>query len=252
MDVLLESCRDNILDYTLFDLVIPMIVNLPQLLIHILLLLLLDLLDHAVLLLDELRNLRLLIVGISLRLNLGLQLLNRGLKLLYFLPELLVLILEIKEQFLVIDLLRLERAQLCLFLGKFNADLLIKLLKFLTIAFLNGQDLLQGLNILLQLRALFFLFQDLMSHLLNHSLILQKGLILHLYLGQLLFLSIEFFEEYVHVDELLLINLNQLLLAFLIFDLFLHIQLLILKILSQTGDGLSKFSVLLFQLVCGQ
>jgi len=57
MNILLESCRDDVLDDTLFNFVVPMIVNFPQLLINILLLLLLNLLNHIILFLNELGNL---------------------------------------------------------------------------------------------------------------------------------------------------------------------------------------------------
>jgi len=76
MNILLESCRDDVLDDTLFNFVVPMIVNFPQLLINILLLLLLNLLNHIILFLNELGNLWLLVISIGLGLNLGLELLN--------------------------------------------------------------------------------------------------------------------------------------------------------------------------------
>lgn len=252
VDIFLESWRNDVLNDSLLDFVLPVIVNLPQLLIDVLLLLILNLLNHAVLLLDELRDLRLLVTGVSLSLDLSLQLLDGLLELLDLLPELLVLVLEVEEELLVVNLLSFEGAHLCLLLGELNADFLVELLELLTVAFLDCEDLLEGLDLLLEFGALFFLLQDFVGHFFDHGLVFEEGLVLHLDFGKFLFLSVELFEEDIHVNELLLILLNQFLLTFLIFDLLLHVGLLVLEIGGQTGDCLSQLSVLLLQLIGGQ
>lgn len=204
---------------------------------------------ERVLLLDKSGELGLLIGTLRESLDLLRQIFDLLVEQLDLVSVLLILVFQIEKQLLVVSLLLLDLSHGRFLLGEVLGQLLVVLLQVLTVALLNAKNVLHAFHLSLELVALFLLFEDLLGHLLDHGLVLKASLVFDLELGELLLFAVQLFQEDVHINEPLFVASDDLLLAFLVFDLLLELFSLDFEVLSQRGDSLSELSVLLLKLI---
>jgi len=250
--VLLKSWGHDAFDDLGFQKVLPVIFDLQELSVELGFLIFLEGLYEAVLFFNKILDLILFVRVVGVYFQLLCELLHLLHLALQLLSVLLVLLLKVQKQLFILNFLLSNLAHLGLFLGNVFMQLLVVSLKVLRVALLNAEHFFKTSCLFLKFFDLFLLLENLLSHFLDHSLVLKTGFVLDLHLCKLLLLSVNFFKQDIHISEFLFVFSDHLLLAFVIFKLFLELLALSLDLVTKTCKCLSELPVLLLNFVRGK